>query len=376
MEYRLMERLEERPSLLGFGCMRLPTVPDSNGVVDEAKTKEMIGRAINAGVTYFDTAYPYHSGQSEKVLGRVMKNWDRKQYLLATKLPLWLIKSRDDVERVFAEQLERLQTDYVDFYLFHGIGKDRWQLMKDLELIPLLEQYQKQRKIRHLGFSFHDDYEVFEEVMNARQWDFCQIQLNYMDENFQAGLKGCRLAEKLGVPIIVMEPVKGGSLATLPEDVAAYFRQQDPSKSIASWAVRWAAGAPAVKVVLSGMSNMEQVEDNIKTFDSFHPLNEQEQKTVAKVVEAIRARVKNGCTGCQYCMPCPFGVDIPRNFAVWNEHAMYQNDRHARYMYQTVLTEEQRADHCQKCGACETKCPQKISIRADLQRLDQDLKKL
>lgn len=376
MEYRSMERLEERPSLLGFGCMRLPTVPDSNGVVDEAKTKEMIGRAIDAGVTYFDTAYPYHSGQSEKVLGRVMKNWDRKQYLLATKLPLWLIKSRDDVERVFAEQLERLQTDYVDFYLFHGIGKDRWRMIKDLELIPLLEQYQKQGKIRHLGFSFHDDYEVFEEVMNARQWDFCQIQLNYMDENFQAGLKGCRLAEKLGVPIIVMEPVKGGSLATLPEDVAAYFRQQDPSKSIASWAVRWAAGAPAVKVVLSGMSNMEQVEDNIKTFDSFHPLNEQEQKTVAKVVEAIRARVKNGCTGCQYCMPCPFGVDIPRNFAVWNEHAMYQNDRHARYMYQTVLTEEQRADHCQKCGACETKCPQKISIRADLQRLDQDLKKL
>ena len=376
MEYRLMERLEERPSLLGFGCMRLPTVPDSNGVVDEAKTKEMIGRAINAGVTYFDTAYPYHSGQSEKVLGRVMKNWDRKQYLLATKLPLWLIKSRDDVERVFAEQLERLQTDYVDFYLFHGIGKERWQMMKDLELIPLLEQYQKQGKIRHLGFSFHDDYEVFEDVMNARQWDFCQIQLNYMDENFQAGLKGCRLAEKLGVPIIVMEPVKGGSLATLPEDVAAYFCQQDPSKSIASWAVRWAAGAPAVKVVLSGMSNMEQVEDNIKTFASFHPLNEQEQKTVAKVVEAIRARVKNGCTGCQYCMPCPFGVDIPRNFAVWNEHAMYQNDRHARYMYQTVLTEEQRADHCQKCGACETKCPQKISIRADLQRLDQDLKKL
>ena len=376
MEYRSMERLEERPSLLGFGCMRLPTVPDSNGVVDEAKTKEMIGRAIDAGVTYFDTAYPYHSGQSEKVLGRVMKNWDRKQYLLATKLPLWLIKSRDDVERVFAEQLERLQTDYVDFYLFHGIGKDRWRMIKDLELIPLLEQYQKQGKIRHLGFSFHDDYEVFEEVMNARQWDFCQIQLNYMDENFQAGLKGCRLAEKLGVPIIVMEPVKGGSLATLPEDGAAYFRQQDPSKSIASWAVRWAAGAPAVKVVLSGMSNMEQVEDNIKTFDSFHPLNEQEQKTVAKVVEAIRARVKNGCTGCQYCMPCPFGVDIPRNFAVWNEHAMYQNDRHARYMYQTVLTEEQRADHCQKCGACETKCPQKISIRADLQRLDQDLKKL
>ena len=204
MEYRSMERLEERPSLLGFGCMRLPTVPDSNGVVDEAKTKEMIGRAIDAGVTYFDTAYPYHSGQSEKVLGRVMKNWDRKQYLLATKLPLWLIKSRDDVERVFAEQLERLQTDYVDFYLFHGIGKDRWRMIKDLELIPLLEQYQKQGKIRHLGFSFHDDYEVFEEVMNARQWDFCQIQLNYMDENFQAGLKGCRLAEKLGVPIIVM----------------------------------------------------------------------------------------------------------------------------------------------------------------------------
>ncbi len=372
MVYREIERLKERPSLLGYGCMRLPTVPDSNGTVDEEKAYALIHRALEAGVNYFDTAYLYHNGQSEAVLGRVLQGVDRRTYRLATKLPVGMVKTQEDALRILEEQLDRLQTDYIDFYLLHGIGRERWENTKELGLIPLFEQLQREGKIRHFGFSFHDSYEVFEEILTYRQWDFCQIQLNYMDVDFQAGLKGCRLAEKLGVPVFVMEPVKGGSLANLPEHIADLFRSANPSVTPASWAMRWAVSAPAVKVVLSGMTEMAQLEDNLKTFAAVEPLTAEDYAVVDRVAGAIRGLVKNGCTGCGYCMPCPFGVDIPRNFSVWNEYAMYHNVRNTRHMYRTVLGES-RADRCKKCGACESKCPQSIAIRADLERLHQEL---
>ena len=368
MEYREMKMQTgtERPSLLGFGCMRFPVTAE--GAIDEAQAEAMIDRAIRAGVNYIDTAYPYHDGASEPFVGRVLKKYDRDQFCLATKLPIWKVESLEDAKNVFEEQLARLQVDHFDFYLLHGLGRERWDKIRRLGLIPWAEELKRQGKIRYLGFSFHDSYEVFEEILTSRKWDFCQIQYNYMDRQVQAGDEGCRLAEKLGIPLVVMEPVKGGTLAALPEEIAGIFGGEEEGRSLASWALRWVGTHPGVKVILSGMSTPEQLEDNLKTFEHFTPLSTEEQAVVEKAAAAIRSRVNNSCTGCRYCMPCPFGVDIPRNFYIWNEFAMYENAARTRARYRDELDREARADQCKKCGKCEQACPQAISIRADLER--------
>lgn len=374
MEYRKMEKLGISPSMLGFGCMRFPTL--SNGEIDEEKAEQMLDRAITAGVTYIDTAYPYHNGKSEPFVGRVLKKYDRSKLYLATKLPVWLVKETSDVERYFNEQLERLQTDYIDFYLMHAMNKNHWETMKSLGAVEILERLKKEGKIRYLGFSFHDSYETFETMLNEKDWDFCQIQFNYMDTEIQAGLKGYRLAEERKVPIIVMEPIKGGSLTTFADDIVQIFQEQRQGASLASLALRYVGTFPNVKVILSGMSAMDQLEDNLATFDSFEPLSEKEQQVVANVVKEVKARVKNGCTGCRYCMPCPFGIEIPRNFSIWNEYAMYHNKRNVNWRYFQEMNEKVRADQCKKCGKCETLCPQKISIRDDLARMAKEMEGL
>lgn len=365
MEYKHMDTMEDQPSLLGFGCMRFPTLED--GSIDEVEAEKMIDTAMAAGVNYIDTAYPYHDGNSEPFVGRVLKKYKRDQFYLATKLPIWELESKEDVKRIFDEQLQRLQVDYVDFYLLHALDAKKWETVLSFEIIPFLEQMKEEGKIRHIGFSFHDDYEVFEKIILYRDWDFCQIQLNYMDTHIQAGLKGYQLADKLGIPMVIMEPIKGGRLVNLPDDIKTMFIDEDPSKSIASWALRWVASLPNVKVVLSGMSTMKQVLDNLKTFDQFIPLNESELKTVRKVADTIRSRVKNGCTGCGYCMPCPFGIDIPKNFKIWNTEAMYGDFSAANDTYEEM--KEAAACHCKQCGKCETLCPQQIAIREDLEKV-------
>ena len=303
MEYRQFEKLGVSPSLLGFGCMRFPQNLD--GSICEPEAEKMLDTAIQTGVSYIDTAYPYHNGDSEPFVGRVLKKYDRSRLFLATKLPVWNVKTLDDAKHLFQEQLDRLQTDYVDFYLLHCLDKEKWQLVLDLGLIPYFEEMKKEGKIRFFGFSFHDDFEVFKTILTYRDWDFCQIQYNYVDTDIQAGDRGYELAEELGVPLVIMEPVKGGSLAALPEEVTEPFRSYKPDASISSWALRWVASKPNVKVVLSGMSDMEQVNDNLQTFGSFQPLSLRETELVADVAAAIKKRTKNGCTGCAYCMPCP-----------------------------------------------------------------------
>ena len=374
MEYRQFEKLGVSPSLLGFGCMRFPQNPD--GSIREPEAEKMLDTAIQAGVSYIDTAYPYHNGDSEPFVGRVLKKYDRSRLFLATKLPVWNVKTLDDAKRLFQEQLDRLQTDYVDFYLLHCLDKEKWQLVLDLGLIPYFEEMKKEGKIRFFGFSFHDDFEVFKTILTYRDWDFCQIQYNYVDTDIQAGDRGYELAEELGVPLVIMEPVKGGSLAALPEEVTEPFRSYKPDASISSWALRWVASKPNVKVVLSGMSDMEQVNDNLQTFGSFQPLSLREKELVADVAAAIKKRTKNGCTGCAYCMPCPFGVNIPQNFRIWNDLSMYGNVNHTRQAYFKDLEESARADQCQKCGKCEEVCPQSLSIRENLEAAAKEMEAL
>lgn len=373
MEKRKMEKTGMETSLLGFGCMRFPV--NADGKIDRLQAEKLLDTAIAAGVNYIDTAYPYHNGESEPFVGEVLHKYDRNSYYLATKLPLWMVESLEDVDRIFDEQLERLQTDYIDFYLMHAVNRERFDKMIQIGTIQKLEKWKEEGRIRNLGFSFHDSYEVFEEVLNYRDWDFCQIQLNYMDANEQAGLKGYELTVKKNIPLIVMEPVKGGSLAVFSDDIADKFHAYSPDASMASFALRWVGSLPNVKVILSGMSNMEQVEDNLKTFESFCPLSEEEKCTVDEVVRILNSRVQNGCTGCRYCMPCPAGVNIPGCFSAWNTYHMYQNYNMVEGKWEREIGEKAQAKNCIKCGKCEKVCPQKLSIRADLERVQEDLDK-
>lgn len=373
MEKRKMEKQGLEVSLLGFGCMRFPATRE--GGIDEARAQEMLDKAIAAGVNYIDTAYPYHGGESEPFVGRALKKYDRSAYYLATKLPVWLVHSVEDAKKLFEEQLLRLQTDYIDFYLLHAMNKERWEEMVRLGVVEYCEELKAQGRIRNFGFSFHDSYEAFEEILNYREWDFCQIQLNYMDTEEQAGLKGYRLAETKGVPLVIMEPIKGGSLSVYADDLTAKFRALDEKASVASFALRWVGSLPGVKVILSGMSNEEQVEDNIKTFTNFKPLSDAEKATIEEVVEILHSRIQNGCTGCRYCMPCPAGVNIPDNFKAWNTYHMYQNYNVVKWNWENDIGDKGQAKNCIQCGKCEAQCPQKIAIRSDLVKVQADFDK-
>lgn len=364
MEYRVLDKLGIKTSLLGFGCMRFPTTPD--GAIDEERAQQMLDKAYAAGINYYDTAWPYHDGKSEPFVGRAMKKYPRDSFYFATKLPCWEVKQREDATRIFNQQLTRLQTEYIDFYLLHALNRDSFRSMCAMGVLDDVINLQKQGKIRYLGFSFHDNYEAFEEILTYRDWDFCQIQYNYMDTMEQAGDKGYALCEKRNVPLIIMEPVKGGALASYAPEVEAMFQKVRPEKSIASWALRFVASKSQVKVVLSGMSDEEQVKDNLETFENFEKLTEKELETVEAVVAEVKSRIKNGCTGCRYCMPCPFGVNIPRNFSIWNNYGMYNNAGATKWRYFQEMKEEERAEKCMSCGACEEACPQKLPIREHL----------
>lgn len=365
-----VENLGIDVTLLGFGCMRFPTIGDK---IDEVQAEKMLDEAYAAGINYFDTAFPYHNGDSEPFVGRVMSKYDRASYYLATKLPTWNVSNMDDCERIFNLQRSRIDQNYIDFYLIHALNRGSWEKMRDLGVVEYLKKQKAEGKIKYLGFSFHDSYDVFEEIINYTDWDFCQIQLNYMDTDEQAGMKGYKLAESKNIPLVIMEPIKGGLLANLPEEVTEPFTKLAPEKSLASWALRWVASLPNVKVVLSGMSDYEQVMDNLDTFCDFEEMTEEENKAVAEVAENLRKRVNNGCTGCRYCMPCPVGVNIPGNFAIWNRYGIYKNDGNAKWQWNNEISDSEKAKNCIKCGKCEGVCPQKLSIRADLECVQKEM---
>jgi len=354
-------------SLLGFGCMRLPM---KDGEVDIVESKKMLDYAYSKGVNYFDTAYPYHGGKSETIVRDIIKHYDRETLYLADKLPLWDCENEEDIDRIFHEQLEKCGVDYFDFYLIHAANKGRLIKVKELKVMEKLEQYKKEGKLHRIGFSFHDDLTTFKQWVDSYKWDFVQIQLNYMDVDHQQGIEGYHILTEKGIPVIVMEPVKGGGLVKFNDNIEKLFTNYNNKDSIASWAFRWAGSLPNVQTILSGMSTMEQVEDNLKTFSDFKPLNEVEYNIIKQVRREILDLSKVDCTSCNYCMPCPHGVDIPGNFRLYNAYSMYENKGHITWAYGNLVKNGSSASVCTDCGECIPKCPQQIEIPTSLANME------
>ncbi|MFC1961001.1 aldo/keto reductase [Chloroflexota bacterium] len=368
MQYRKFGKLDWDVSALGFGCMRFPTLGSSDKI-DEPAAARMLYHAIDQGVNYLDTAYGYHGGQSEVVVGRILKaNNTREKVHLATKLPCWEVKTAQDFDRLLNEQLEKLQTDYIDFYLLHALNKDSWHKVRDLDVLAWADKAIADGRIRHLGFSFHDDYEVFQEIVDATdQWEFCQIQYNYMDIENQAGTQGLQYAASKGLAVVIMEPLLGGHLVNAPAPIQNLWDAAPVQRSPVGWALQWLWNQPEVSMVLSGMSDMAQVEDNLShaAVASVGALTAADLARVDKVREIYQSLSAIPCTKCQYCMPCPTGVNIPRNFELFNMGKMYDNLEAVREQYTGPwFPEAERASECIACNECEEQCPQNIPISA------------
>ncbi len=367
MQYRSFGRLDWQVSALGFGCMRLPTTdsaPISANVAEEEAIR-MIRYAIDNGVNYVDSAYVYHSGKSEVVLGKALRDGYRDKVKVATKAPVMLIKTTEDYDKILNEQLKRLGVDMIDFYLFHGLSKSSWDKVKSQDLLGRAEAALQAGKIGHIGFSFHDRYEVFEEIVNGYNgWSMCQIQYNFMDTDNQAGTKGLKLAASRGVSVVIMEPLLGGKLANPPEEIRKQIHDSGYVGSTVDLALKWLWDQPEVSVVLSGMSTMDQVVANVRSTNrsSIGSLSGMEAGLIEKMRLFYKEKAAIPCTGCGYCLPCPSSVDIPTNFKLYNDDAMYGCFNEVKRVYNLALEPEQKAANCTQCRACEEKCPQKINI--------------
>ena len=371
MLYRKMNKAAPGLSILGFGCMRLPV--NENGQIDEETANGMLRHAIDNGVNYVDTAYPYHNGESEPFVGRALAGGYREKVNLATKLPSWLVTSREDMDKYLHEQLARLGTDHIDFYLVHGLNRQFWDNLSALGVTDFLDEAISDGRIRYAGFSFHDNLALFKEIVDAYDWTFAQIQYNFMDEHYQAGTEGLEYAAKKGLGIIVMEPVRGGLLARDLAGVKEIWETAKARYPPAAWALRWVWNHPEVTVVLSGMSAPEQVRQNVDLAKTGFAgsLSRAELSLYAKVRDELENRVIIPCTGCKYCVPCPHGVSIPECFEMYNRGHIYEDEEQARQHYAMFLGgffdgKPHYASVCEECGECEEKCPQGLPIREHL----------
>ncbi len=376
MNYRSFGKLDWKPSALGFGTMRLPVIGDDPSVIDEKQAVAMLRTGIDAGINYIDTAYSYHGGNSEILVGKALLDGYRDKVHLATKMPSWLIETRQDMTQRFDEQLERMQTDHVEFYLLHALNAERWHKLQNAGVIEWALERIREGRIGHLGFSFHDSNMIFHEIVDAYEdWAFCQIQYNFLDEQTQAGTDGLRYAASKGLGVVVMEPLRGGKLAAPNPDILAVWSEANRSRSPAEWALDWVWNHSEVSLLLSGMSTPEQVQQNLEAAGRSKPdmLSEADLRVVARVRDAYNARTRVPCTGCRYCMPCPQGVNIPGVFELVNEGSMFDNWNVQRKRYEHMKSEGTAADKCARCGLCETKCPQHITIRDELVSADREL---
>ncbi len=360
-------------SILGFGCMRLPVLnPADPTTIDQETATAMLRRAIGRGVNYVDTAWPYHGtgrtepGQSEPFVGRALAGGYREKVHLATKLPTWLIENKKQMHDILDAQLKRLDTDHIDFYLAHNLNSIVWPGIRDKGLFTFLDEALKDGRIKYAGFSFHDRYELFEEIVAAYDWTFAQMQYNYLDVDYQAGRRGLRLAHQRGLGVVIMEPLRGGFLINhMPERMKALLAEVRPEWSLADWALRWLWNQPEIGVVLSGMSAPEQTEENVSIAEAITPLTADDQAALDQVVALFRERLKINCTACGYCLPCPQGVDIPKNFSYYNDYFLVDSDEvraRAKFYFNAQMAPHETFAHCVHCRECEEKCPQNLPI--------------
>ncbi|HII02696.1 TPA: aldo/keto reductase [Methanosarcinaceae archaeon] len=372
MLYRKLGKTGEKASILGYGSMRLPVIDGAVDKIDEKKAIELLRYAIDHGVNYVDAAYSYHGGKGEVFLGKALADGYREKVHLATKLSCKRVNCKEDMDRFLNEQLEKLRTDCIDFYLLHGVKKSYWEKMKKFGVFEFLERARAAGKIKYTGFSFHDDLEVFKEVLDAYPWDLCQIQFNYLDEDFQAGVEGLKYAGEKGVAVVIMEPLRGGNLASkVPEEAQKVWARAKIKRSLVEWAFRYLWNYPEISVVLSGMSEMGHLEENLRIAEEGLPnsLSPEEKSLIAEVREIYKARIKVNCTGCKYCIPCPQGVNIPRNLGYLNDVYVLDDVENARFQYGVLLAPEEKAGNCIECGECEEVCPQGIEIREMLKEV-------
>ena len=371
MQYRVVPKNGDKLSALGFGLMRLP---QKSGKIDEEKAIAQIRYAIDQGVNYLDTAPPYHAGESERLLGKALQDGYRDKVKIATKLSHFMIQKPEDMDRMLSMQLQKLQTDHIDYYLLHSLDAAVWSKLTGLGVLDFIRKAKADGKIVNMGFSFHGSPSTFKEIISANDWAMCQIQYNFLDENLQAGTESLKYAASQKLAVMVMEPLRGGALAgKLPKEVKQIYDKTGTGRSAAEWALRWVWNHPEVTVVLSGMNDQTQVEENIKTAESALPnsFSEAELSTISSVASSYRRLMKVPCTGCAYCMPCPNGVNIPGNFTVYNQYYMFDNRLYTRGWYALMLMgimDDKRADAslCKNCGVCAKKCPQHIAIPEEL----------
>ncbi|MBW6513431.1 MAG: aldo/keto reductase [Candidatus Syntrophosphaera sp.] len=370
MQYRTMPGQKEKLSILGLGLMRLPTTPDNK--LDEDKCQEMLHYALDNGVNYFDTAWPYHGGESEPLLGRFVDQVPREKLYIATKLPCWLVKTPSDLDSYLDQQLEKLRTDHIDYYLLHSLGQRSWKQMRGLKVLDWLDKARSDGKIRHIGFSFHDKYPVFRKIVEAYDWEFCQFMFNYLDTRYQAGIRGYELSVQKGLGIIAMEPLRGGKLVQhVPQSIAAIWSKSRHAWSPVERALNWVWNFPGSTVALSGMSSLEQLKENIRLAKHAKAgmLDDRELKVYNQARLEYLRRIAIPCSECRYCLPCPHKVAIPGVFGIYNEAIMFEAKERHTHEYKAWITEEMRADKCVQCGECLSKCPQHIDIPTRMQEV-------
>jgi len=379
MLYRTVPKTGDRLSILGFGYMRLPSGKGGTGI-DEERAIRQLRSAIDRGINYVDTAPAYHLGKSETILGRALEDGYRDKVRIATKLPPWSVRSREDMDRILDGQLAALKTDHIDYYLLHSLQPESFLRLKNLGVLEFLDTAKKDGRIVNAGFSTHTTLPAFREIVDAYDWTFCQIQYNYLDEQNQAGTEGLRYAHEKNLAVMVMEPLRGGNLGgRVPGELQAIWDGAVVKRSPAAWGLRWVWNHPEVTVVLSGMNDEAHIDENLRTADEGYPgsLTAEELSRIGQVRDVYRRLMKIGCTGCSYCMPCPAGVDIPGCFSLYNDHYLFPGNRMAKFQYfgrhGGLMGGISYAGLCRGCGKCEKACPQHLPIRALLSDVSREL---